>query len=41
MSGDFVVNFVLFGILVIIAAFVFSSLWFALTVDKDEKSKRS
>jgi len=41
MSEDFVVDLVLTGILLVIASFVFSSLWFALTVDKDEKSKHS
>ncbi len=41
MSGDLVVNIVLFGILIIIAAFVISSLWFVLTSNKNKKSKHS
>ncbi len=41
MSGNTMLYIVLIGILIIIAALVFSSLWFAFSVDKKEKSKHS
>ncbi len=41
MESDTVINIVLIGILGVIAFLVSVFSWFALTIDKDEKSKHS
>ena len=41
MDSNLIVNIFLIGLTTSITMFVIATIWFALTIDKDEKSKHS